>query len=395
MPGEGSIFPVRERQVDGSLRTVAYRAQVSVGPRGSRRYLTRTRPTKKAAGAALAELLDDVRQGRDLSKQSLGDYLRRWLADTVAPTISPNTLRGYEDAVAHLAPIAEIAIADLRPEDVERALAGMTTRRIGAKPAPAAPKTVRNVQVVLRRALDQAVARGHVRRNVAELVPLRRVPRQGREAMTPESAHAILAAIRGDRYEAAFALAFMGLRAGEILGLGWDDVHLASPASVTIRYQLVGSGKGATRSPILKTASSEGSIPLPPFVVSRLRVHQARQKAERKVVSLDGGLVFVTERGYGVSNAWLTKHFQSLLSDAGLPKMRLHDMRHGAASLLVGAGAHPRVAQELLRHAPGSRMTMAVYAHVTGAQQREAADLLQVAVAGKSRGKSRTRKTGS
>lgn len=395
MPGEGSVFPVRERQADGSLRTVAYRAQVSTGPRGSRRYVTRTRPTMKAARAALAELLDDVRQGRDLSRQSLGDYLRRWLADTVAPTVSPNTLRGYEDAVAHLAPIAEIAIADLRPEDVERVLAGMTTRRVGARPAPAAPKTVRNVQVVLRRALDQAAARGHVRRNVAELVPLRRVPRQGREALTPEAAQAILAAVRGDRYEAAFALAFMGLRAGEILGLGWDDVHLAAPASVTIRYQLVGSGKGATRSPILKTASSEGSIPLPPFVVSRLRVHQARQKAERKVVSLDGGLVFVTERGYGVSNAWLTKHFQSLLADAGLPKMRLHDMRHGAASLLVGAGAHPRVAQELLRHAPGSRMTMAVYAHVTGAQQREAADLLQVAVAGKSPTKSRTRKTGS
>ncbi len=57
-------------------------------------------------------------------------------------------------------------------------------------------------------------------------------------------------------------------------------------------------------------------------------------------------------------------------------------MRHGAASLLVDAGAHPRVAQELLRHAPGSRVTMERYAHVTAGQQREAADLLERAVAG-------------
>ena len=60
--------------------------------------------------------------------------------------------------------------------------------------------------------------------------------------------------------------------------------------------------------------------------------------------------------------------------------MRPHDMRHGAASLLVGAGAHPRVAQELLCHAPGSKMTMARYAHVTAAQQREAADVLDQAL---------------
>ena len=55
-------------------------------------------------------------------------------------------------------------------------------------------------------------------------------------------------------------------------------------------------------------------------------------------------------------------------------------MRHGAASLLVDAGAHPRIAQELLRHAPGSRVTMERYAHVTAAQQREAADLLDRAL---------------
>jgi integrase len=70
--------------------------------------------------------------------------------------------------------------------------------------------------------------------------------------------------------------------------------------------------------------------------------------------------------GRSVNGSWLTKHFQALLARAGLQRMRLHDLRHGAASLLVGAGVHPRIAQELLRHA-SSKTTMEIYSHVSSA----------------------------
>ena len=66
---------------------------------------------------------------------------------------------------------------------------------------------------------------------------------------------------------------------------------------------------------------------------------------------------------------------------ADLPTMRLHDLRHGAATLLVGAGVHPRVAQQLLRHA-SSKTTTEIYSHVTAAQERQAAEVLQAALAG-------------
>jgi hypothetical protein len=87
--------------------------------------------------------------------------------------------------------------------------------------------------------------------------------------------------------------------------------------------------------------------------------------------------MFVSESGFAVNGSSFTKHFQAVLARAGLPRMRLHDMRRGAMSLLVDAGAHPRIAQELLRHAPGSRITMERYAHLTASQQRDAADLLE------------------
>ena len=96
----------------------------------------------------------------------------------------------------------------------------------------------------------------------------------------------------------------------------------------TIRYQLAGSGPKATRVQ-LKTAASEKPVPLPSFVTTRLVAHHAAQLRERLAagVPTDGGLVFVTPQGLPVSNSWLTQHFQDLLAAAGLPKMRLHDLR--------------------------------------------------------------------
>jgi integrase len=182
----------------------------------------------------------------------------------------------------------------------------------------------------------------------------------------------------GDRLEATFALALVGLRSSEILGLARSDVDLGN-GTVTIKHQISGSGCRAVLVPT-KTASSAATVPLPRFVVERLRKHLANQDAERPVDPIDDALVFVTESGLAINGSWFTKHFHPLLARAGLPTMRLHDLRHGAASLLVDAGAHPRVATELLRHAPGSRVTIERYAHVTAVQQRQAADLLDAAL---------------
>ena len=89
-------------------------------------------------------------------------------------------------------------------------------------------------------------------------------------------ARRILAAVAGDRYEAAFALAFIGLREGEILGLAREDIDLQA-CTAAVRYELVGSGPAATRHQ-LKTEASEATVPLPAFVVARLGSHLERQQ---------------------------------------------------------------------------------------------------------------------
>ena len=371
--GEGSVF---RRSSDG-----AWIAQLSTGPRGHRRYQTRSARTKAEARRKLEEMKADRRAGLDLSRLSLGDYLQRWLAESARPAVSANTLRGYEDALIHLEPIADVPLDRLTAEDIERCCNGMVTHRRNAKAQQrASAKTIRNVQVMLRRALGQAELRGHIRRNPAKLVALRPVPRATVPALTPSRAREILAAISGDRLEAAYALALVGLRSSEILGIARSGIDLDN-GTLTVHHQIAGSGRQA-RLVETKTRSSAATIPIPPFVIDRIRAHLARQDRERPIVPFGDSLVFVTQQGLAINGSWFTKHFQTLLRRAGLPGMRLHDLRHGAASLLVDAGAHPRVAQELLRHAPGSRVTMERYAHVTASQQRQAAELLERAFTG-------------
>jgi integrase len=377
MSGDGSVWK-RTRKTPDGRQYVRWVAQASFGGRDDRRIVRRVCRTQAEAKDALVDLLAE----RNVSRQSLGDYLRSWLDETAGPSVSPNTKRGYSAAIASLSAIHDVPLADLTPEHIEAALNRLTAqRKHQAKAAPAAPKTRRNALVMLRRALSVAERRGHITRNVARMVEAPRVPRIPRDALTPARARAILEAVKGDRYEAAYALALCGLRASEVLGLSWSDVD-EDAGSALVRFQLVGSGESAQLAQ-LKTHASEAPVPLPPFVVSRLRAHHEAQRLERIAAGrpTEDGLVFVTERGYAVNGSWLTRHFQKLLTDAKLPTMRLHDLRHGAASLLVEAGAHPRVAQALLRHAT-SRMTMETYSHTTAAQEREAADLLERMVAG-------------
>lgn len=373
MRGTGSVYR-RERTSPSGQRYVRWMAQVRLG---DGRYMRRVYVTRGEATKALTAMLAST----EVSRQPLGAYLRSWLAETAAHRVTPNTLRGYRAAVAHLAPIEDIPLEDLTAEDVERVVNRMTARRhkqTAETVKAASPKTRRNALAMLRAALGDAERRGHLTRNVATMVDMPRVPRTKPPTMTTERAHAILAAVAGDRYEAAYALGLCGMRASEILGLVWSDVDMDAGV-IALRYQLVGSGPRARRVQ-LKTRSSEAPVLLPSFVVTRLRAHKRAQDAERPVTPIDGdGHVFVTPAGWTVNGSWLTKHFQALLEAAKLPTMRLHDLRHGTASLLAGIGVHPSVAQAILRHST-AKVSLDLYTSVTTGMQREAMDRLSEAI---------------
>ncbi|PZC45179.1 MAG: integrase [Chloroflexi bacterium] len=218
---------------------------------------------------------------------------------------------------------------------------------------------------------------GHVGRNVASLASAPRVPEREYQPITQAQAKAILEAMRGDRLEALFTVALAcGLRQGEALALRWTDVDLET-ASISIQRTLQRIEKDwKFMEP--KTRSSRRTITVPDPVVKSLREHRARQAEERLMMGGDwqggqwGNLVFTNRGGDPLSGFHVGRRFRALLKLEGLPKMRYHDLRHGAASLLAAMGVPPRVAMEMLGHADIST-TMRIYAHIAPEYQKDAA----------------------
>ena len=364
MSGEGSIY----RRADG-----LWVAQLSQGPRGSRKLIRRYGRTKADARARLEELR--VATGRIDRSTTVGAYLHGWLEGPGRTVLKASTWSTYELTMRRqlLPAIGDVPLAGLTPEHVE-SMAAALARSL-------TPKGIRNVLSVLSRILAVAERRGQIARNPVRFVePPRLAFREERHALTAVEARRIREAVAGDRLEALYVVTLAaGLRQAEVLGLRWADVDLeAGTLRVAVVLGRVG-GQYVLTEP--KTRRSRRTVALPAFAAAALRDHRSRQLAERLAagVSTQDGLVFVTEHGRPISAGWLSHRWPKIAARADLAGVTFHELRHGQASLLVAAGVHPRVVQERLGHATVA-MSMDVYSHVGAASDRDAADRLQEAI---------------
>jgi len=165
----------------------------------------------------------------------------------------------------------------------------------------------------------------------------------------------------------------IGLRQGEALGLKWDAVDLdAGVLRVRAALQKI---DGTYRSVESKTTKSRRTIDLPPVAVASLRRHKARQNEERLRAGAawqDWGLVFTTGIGTPLDATNVGHYFHRIIKQADLPRIRFHDLRHTAASLLLAQGAHPRLVMEILGHSQ-TALTMNTYSHVMPTLHKEVA----------------------
>jgi len=171
--------------------------------------------------------------------ESLAEYLESWLTDTLPGTVKPATEASYGNIVRrHLIPaLGHVQLRKLTPGQVRRLLREKSQEPNG-RGGTLSPRTVQYIHAVLRRALEQAYRDELVSRNVAALVQPPRVPGHEYRWLTEEEARALLAAVRQDRFYAAYALALgLGLRRGELLGLRWEDVDLEE-ATLVVRRSL-------------------------------------------------------------------------------------------------------------------------------------------------------------
>jgi integrase len=238
---------------------------------------------------------------------------------------------------------------------------------------------VRHLHRFLHRVFDQAVGWDAAPRNPAKLAAPPRAVRHEFRALTAAQCRRLLAGVRGDRLEALYVVALAtGMRQGELLALRWADVDLAAGRlAVRGTLQRDQGGGWAVREP--KTHRSRRQVALAPVAVAALRAHRDRQDAERRTVGSrweDNDLVFANRVGRPLSAQNLVqRHFHPLLARLSLPRVRFHDLRHTAATLLLAEGVHPKIVSELLGHKEVD-VTLNLYSHVTPAMHQAAAEAL-------------------
>jgi len=241
------------------------------------------------------------------------------------------------------------------------------------------PRRVRVLRAVLHTALDEAFKWGRVSRNVTDLVKAPRASRYQATTLDEKQARAFLKAARGHRLGAMFSVAMaVGLRLGEALGLHWQDVDLAK-GTLTVRQALQRvEGKLEFVEP--KSETSRRAILLPATAVTVLKRHGVRQKKERLKAGVKwqpSGLVFTSTIGTALDDRNVRRAFRDVLTAANLPKMRIHDLRHTCATLLLAQGVHPKAVQSILGHSQIS-LTMDTYSTLLPSVSRQAADQMDL-----------------
>jgi len=310
--------------------------------------------------------------------RTVEDWMNEWLQTVkTGDGTSASTLERYDQVVrVHIIPtIGRIKLTSLTPRDVQLMVSQLRQT--------SAPASVIKIHGVLRNALGDAERMDLIPRNVARAVRSATLNRTERRALTPTEAAKLLAQLEGDRLEGVFVLALAtGLRRGEVLGLRWQDTDIDAK-SLYVRQTLQRVG-GELRFVPPKTHRSTRTVPLSKLAMSVLSAQRVRQAEDRLLVGPaweDHGLVFATHLGTPLEPRNVNRRFATARSTAGLPWVRLHDLRHAFATFLLDQGEELRTVMDLLGHST-IRLTADTYGHVLPSRARSAVDAIDRVLGG-------------
>ena len=354
---------------------------------GKRRQKSQTvKGTKREAERVLREVLLSLEQGVYVkaNKITLGEWLRRWLSDYASMNVTERTLESYRSIVErHLIPsLGAVMLADLRPLHIQDYYGRMRLNGRADGKGGLSNRSIVYQHRILCKSLDYAVKMGLVVRNAAKVVETPRVSKVTMSTLSPEEAIRFLDVARDTDYYVYFAtLLYTGLRRGELLALRWRNLDLqkATLAVVETGYKL-GDGRYIIKEP--KTPQSRRSVTLPPSLVELFKGYRADQELLRIQlgVSLNpDDFVFIRPDGSPVNPGAVSLAFRRIIKRAGLKHIRIHDLRHTHATLMLKAGVHPKVVSERLGHA-NIGITLDTYSHVLPGLQEAAAEKFEEAV---------------
>jgi integrase len=355
---EGSIF----QRADGLW---VAKLSLGYGPDGKRQRKTVYGKSKADVQEALRRLqAKGVRALRDSCRWTVAKYLQHWL-ETVKPTVEPGTYRPYERHCAlHIIPyLGNVALSKLDENHVEALYAELAGKGMSAT-------MMRKVGTTLTIALERQVGRA-LDYNPAKKVPKPLATKPEFAVLDPDQIAAFLRAAEGDRlFPLYLFLLDSGARPGEALALDWADFDFDA-GHVTINKSLEEIA-GHHRVKATKTKKSNRRIALSQRTLTALQEHRRQALALGFIASP----VFHNSTGGFVRLHELHKFsFKPILRRAGLPCIRLYDLRHSCATLLLLADANPKIVSERLGHS-SITLTLDTYSHVLPTMQQRAAEVM-------------------
>lgn len=338
--------------------------------------------TKRAAEQALTEQLERLRVGEyvDAGATTVAGFVERWLP-AVEPSLRPTTFASYRNMLGlHVVPrLGKVRLVKLTGLDLSSLYGELLASgyRKGNTIRGLSPTTVKYIHQIVRKALADAVRWGLLVRNPAAQVDPPRKSDQEMATWSAPQARRFIEAVADDRLRAMWVLlCSTGMRRGEVLGLRWDDVDLDA-GRIAVQRALVEVSGYDLRLSDPKSARARRSVRLDAHTTAALARHRRRQLEERMAHGLGSRaeLVFTRPDGSQLQPQRVSRSFQSLARRAELPSIRLHDLRHTAATLALAAGIHPKVVSERLGHST-IQLTLDTYSHVVEGIHEAAADQL-------------------
>ena len=295
----------------------------------------------------------------DAENLTVADYLDQWLQRSVATSVQRSTYRRYEqDVRCHIKPaLGNVLLQKLKPAHVEIFKSSLLAN--GLKPS-----TARQTLLTLSIALNKAIDWELIVKNPARRVTKPKDEDNHLRCLSAQEAAQLVSSVRGTRTEALYHLALKyGPRLGELLALRWDDVDLER-ATLTIPRSKTGVGR---------------KIRLAPKTIEVLKRHR-KLVLEERVASgprayTEHGYVFPDPTGEKMNGWTVLDRLHTHLAQAGLPKIRFHDLRDTAATLMLADDFPLHLVSRILGH-KNPAMTLKRYAHVLPEMEERAVEKL-------------------
>lgn len=351
--GDGSIY---QRESDG--RYYAY-ARL---PDGKKKYVTDK--TRSGVSKKLKELQKSIAAGTLITArpETVESYLWAWLERKTR--LKETTYHNYKNAILlSCVHIGTIKLTKLTGDDLQKMYTIMQTRL--------APSTIRGIHKVLRTAFKDAVKRKKLSVSPCADVEQPEDSTEEATALTADQCMQLVSTARNTNLDCliTFTLA-TALRRGELLGLRWSDIDLTEK---TVKVQRTASylpdkqtGKWRYVETTPKSKAGKRTIPLADFALVALKAHKIKQLEQRLIAGLswkDNDLVFPGQTGKHIPISTLQDQFKKIVVRSGVPDIRIHELRHSSATMLLKMGVDMKIIQKILGHS-NYATTANIYGHV-------------------------------